>query len=304
MTSLINGARGHNVERLAKKRVVGEFGLTLEAVKMLVAQQTNVDGEVWYEPYPGFRFLMRLENGHFNSASLDRENNKLGYITAASTDEAPPNLSVVPGCLQNLKSIKQRHWPIVAARLHTPIADAEVAWLWGEIVKPRSFVGVKDLTKVGVVPLAKIWQVAQNAETSAKRSIRKKFEFADPDEFGHHFIEVIIEQGFRCLDSGMPFNFRDKNSPFAPSPDRRNPNGVYKRGNIGAVCVCVQTSPGKRFLNQNLTAEERAESLRLKTTPKSYWDEGFGNVGAAGEALEADRMRVRDMIRRMSAEEG
>jgi hypothetical protein len=195
-------------------------------------------------------FPMMLTNGYFNSASVDRIDNNIGYIEG--------NYELRPHFLNNLYKITGEDIKNIIIMREQSLSDEELLEIV-EILKDRSL---------------KNTNFFYNMASSAKKhsTDKKTFDFKTIEECSNFLVEKYIEQGGRCAYTNIPI-YPVINHKYKASIERKNPLESYNKDNIILITVELNGQPAGQCKNEDISEEQRQLSLEAGIFNQIYWDE-------------------------------
>jgi len=198
-----------------------------------------------------FEFPMKLTNGYYNSASIDRIDDTKGYEI--------DNIEVRPLFLNSSRKLTTKHIQQLSVLRTIPRSIDEL----------KNIVLLLKQKPISYNFFNSTARHAKNKRGAEKRNI--KFDFKDIDECVNFLIEKYIEQGGRCYYSNIPIN-PICNDSFMASIERKNPTKSYCRDNIVLIVYGLNFPIRGQFLNSKISDEQREIALKSATFNQEYWN--------------------------------
>jgi hypothetical protein len=204
-------------------------------------------------------FPLRLTNSYFNSASVDRIDDNLGYIEG--------NYEIRPQFLNNL-------YKLTTDNIKELVFLREQNWNIEELTKIAKEIA-KDTKKTDSNDtmnfFGNIARAAKTAIGNKKEDRNVTFDFESNEKYKQFLIQKFIEQGGRCYYSNVPI-YPQINHKYKISAERVDPRESYNKDNIVLIVVGLNTRPCGQFLNEKLTEEQRDQALADGIFNQEYWD--------------------------------
>jgi hypothetical protein len=187
---------------------------------------------------------LKLTNSYFNSASIDRINNNMPYNL--------DNIEIIPHFLNTndskMSKIKKDDWKIIQSLRDIQRNENELVKIADFINKRKSMGFFRCLVR--------------NAYKSSREStnINKNFGFETYEECFRFLIQKYINQGGRCAYLGIPI-YPEVNHKYKISIERKDPSKGYNESNILLIVSSLNSPPIGRFLNKNISDEDRRSAL-------------------------------------------
>jgi len=197
-------------------------------------------------------FPLRLTNGYFNSASIDRIDDSKGYID---------NYEIRPQFLNCL-------YKLTTDNLKELVKIREEKQTIDELNKISKIIKNKKHHENFFRCLA---HSCKTVLLNKDKSRNLTFDFESEEECLKFIIQQYIKQGGRCAYSNVPIYPSIKHK-FKVSVERVNPRLSYNKNNMILIVVGLNTRPCGQFLNEKLTEEQREIALQNGKFNQDYWD--------------------------------
>ena len=174
-----------------------------------------------------------LSNGHFNSASIDRIDNKKGYLK--------DNIKVIPLFLNTNE-----------ARMSKILQND-----WNEIIKIREYTRdmdtlqqIADTINNNPISTSMFYRLSHSAY---KHSIQSNitYDFKLKHELMKFLVEKFVEQAGRCKYLNVPLSIGTDTCKYKMSIERINPNNGYTRNNIALIISSLNGQPAGKRKNED-----------------------------------------------------
>lgn len=217
-------------------------------------------------------FVALCTNGLFNSMSVERINELLGYLLT--------NVRPIPRCLNSGKAqFTDDVANLIASKALEPTTNA--AQVIHMLMTPSS-----------TGPRVFMNKAISSTKYSTKRRQAKGRSLADSEMTEAIYLRLVKKQGGRCALTGakLLFSTHDRGDPrraLQASIDRLDDSVTYIEPNLRLVCQCFNSSCNGGQRSKQATEAARALSRQLTTLPASYMRQSmWAGLGADAQAAK------------------